>query len=127
MLPGALEDFFGNVNDSLNYKARTKTFADYSDLRVNLTNVTYPLIIQLIDEKGEVKYEKYTEDQPVFDFKSIAPVNYYIRVIYDTNGNGKWDSGNFLKGIQPERISYSELIEDTRANWSPVINFTLLD
>ncbi len=128
LLPGALEDFFGNINDTLDYKARTKTFADYSDLRINLSNAIYPLIIQLLDQKGEVKYEQYTEDQSIFDFKFIAPVPYYLRVVFDANGNGKWDSGNFLKGIQPERISYyPELIEDTRANWSPVIDFTLLD
>jgi hypothetical protein len=28
-----------------------------------------------------------------------------VRIIYDTNANGKWDGGNLLKRVQPEKIS----------------------
>jgi len=126
VLPGAFEDFYGNVNDTLNYSARTKTYADYSNLRVTLRNAKYPLILQLTNEKGDVKYEQFADEPTVFDFRTIDPVNYYLRVIFDTNGNQKWDSGNYLEQLQPERISYyPKLIEETRANWDPVIEFIL--
>lgn len=128
MLPGALEDFFGNGNDTLNYAAKTKLYSDYSNLRVTLVNAEYPIILQLTNEKGEVKYEKFAAEPAVFDFRAIDPINYYLRVIFDVNGNQKWDSGNFLKNLQPERISYyPQLIEETRANWDPVIEFIVLD
>ena len=69
--------------------------------------------------------EKYiTEDGPI-DFVHITPKDYYVRVIYDENKNGKWDSGNFLKGIQPERVSYMKGFIEARANWSPQEVFTL--
>ncbi|WP_091422449.1 Ig-like domain-containing protein [Formosa sp. Hel1_31_208] len=126
ILPGAVEDFFGNVNDTINHNARTKTYADYSNLRVTLKNVdSYPIIIQLVNERGELQYEQFADEPRPFDFKAIAPVNYFIRVIFDTNGNRQWDTGNYLKQIQPERISYSKIIEETRANWDPVIEFIL--
>ena len=32
-----------------------------------------------------------------------------IRAIMDRNGNGKWDTGNYLKRIQPEEIKYFPL------------------
>ncbi len=126
LLPGAIEDFFGNVNDTINVNARTKTYADYSNLRVTLQNVkSYPIIVQLVNERGELQYEQFADEPRMFDFKAIEPVNYFIRVVYDTNGNRKWDTGNYLKHIQPEEIRYSNIVEETRANWDPVIEFIL--
>ncbi|MBO6605598.1 Ig-like domain-containing protein [Psychroserpens sp.] len=126
LLPGAFEDFFGNVNDTININARTKTYADYSNLRVTLKNVkSYPIIVQLVNERGELQYEQFADEPRMFDFKAIAPVNYFIRVVYDTNGNRKWDTGNYLKQVQPEEIRYSNIVEETRANWDPVIEFIL--
>jgi hypothetical protein len=37
-------------------------------------------------------------------------------VIHDTNGNQKFDTGNYLKKIQPESVSYFQDIE-IRADW----------
>lgn len=125
MLPNAFEDFFGNVNDTLNFASRTKAFADYSNLRVTLRNVTYPVVVQLTTDKGEVKYEKFAAEEQLFDFKNLDPGNYYLRVIVDTNGNKKWDSGNYLKQLQAERVSYFPEIIEARANWDPVIEFIL--
>nr|WP_321232544.1 Ig-like domain-containing domain [uncultured Psychroserpens sp.] len=125
ILPGAIQDFFGNVNDTLNFSARTKTYADYSNMRITLRNVTYPVIVQLTNEKEEVKYEQFATEEQLFDFKNLNPGTYYLRVVFDTNGNQKWDSGDYLKQQQAERIGhYPELI-DARANWDPIIEFIL--
>ena len=125
MLPNAVVDFFGNVNDTLNYNVRTKTAADYSNIRITLRNAEFPVIAQLVTDKAEVKYELAVTQEQLIDFRNLAPGTYYLRVILDTNGNEKWDTGNFLKGIQPERISYYPEPIDARANWDPVIEFTL--
>ncbi|WP_299225401.1 Ig-like domain-containing protein [uncultured Psychroserpens sp.] len=126
LLPNALEDFFGNVNDTLNFSLRTKTFADYTNIRVKLENAVYPVIVQLTDEQGEVKYEQFATEPRLFDFKNINPNKYYIRVVYDTNGNQKWDSGNYLLQLQPERVSYAKGLIDGRAGWDyPEEVFTL--
>lgn len=125
MLPNAFKDFFGNVNDTLNYSVRTKTLADYSNVRVTLKNAVYPVIVQLTNEKGDVKRELFATEPQVFDFTNLDPGSYYLRVVFDTNGNQKWDSGNYLKKIQPERISHDTAIIDARANWDPIIEFIL--
>ena len=117
MLPNTFEDFFGNVNDTLDYTLKTKNFADYTNIRVRLENAVYPVIVQLTTEKGEVKYEQFATEDRLFDFKNLDPNKYYIRVIYDTNGNQKWDSGNFLLQRQPERVSYAKGLIDGRAGW----------
>ncbi|OUR91577.1 hypothetical protein A9Q87_09725 [Flavobacteriales bacterium 34_180_T64] len=128
ILPEALTDFYGNTNDTLNYSLRTKTYADYANMRVTLVNATYPVIVQLTDGKGVLKYELFADKPQVFDFKTIEPSDYFLRVIFDANGNQKWDSGNYLEKVQPERVSYfPRLIDEARANWDPVIEFILLE
>lgn len=127
MLPNTFEDFFGNVNDTLNYSLRTKNFADYTNIRVRLENAVYPVIVQLTDEKGEVKYEQFATEPRLFDFKNLDPNKYYIRVIYDSNGNQKWDSGNFLLQRQAERVSYANRLYDGRAGWDYPEEVFILD
>ncbi len=126
LLPEAITDFFGKVNDTLSYTVKTKKFSDLSDVRVNLINAEYPLIVQLTDKSGKVKYEQFADTPRMFDFRHINPGAYYLRVIYDTNANRKWDTGNYLKKIQPERISYRPDIVDARTGWDTVEEFTLL-
>ncbi len=126
-LPEAFTDFFGNVNDTLKFSLRTKPFSDYSNVRIILKNAKYPLIVQLTDDKGKMKYEKFASEPKIFDFRFINPGDYYLRVIYDTNGNGLWDSGNYLKKLQPENIIYDSIVIEARANWDPIVEFTLLD
>lgn len=130
MLPETFTDFYGGVNkDTLNYTFRTKLQSDYGKLRVNLRNAKFPLIVQLVNQNGAVLYERYTTESPVVDFTDIAPRQYSLRVIYDTNGNGKYDTGNYLLGIQPERVSYipQEQMDEVRAGWDLIQEFILLD
>ncbi|TDU43183.1 Ig-like domain-containing protein [Gelidibacter sediminis] len=126
LLPQAITDFFGNVNDTLRYEFKTKKFSELSDVRVTLVDARYPVIVQLTDEKGVVKYEQYADKPRLFDFRHINPANYYLRVVYDANGNQKWDTGSYLKKIQPERISYYADKVEARTGWDTVYTFTLL-
>jgi uncharacterized protein (DUF2141 family) len=128
MLPGTFTDFYDGINkDTLNYSVRTKMKSEYGNIRVNLRNAKFPLIVQLVDNDGKVLYERYTADSPVVDFADLAPKQYALRVIYDTNSNGKYDTGNYLLGIQPERVSYSSEIDETRSNFDQIIEFILRD
>ena len=47
----------------------------------------------------------------------LKPSRFMIRIIYDDNGNQKWDTGNFLQNIQPEGVYYVKTIIDAKANW----------
>ena len=40
-----------------------------------------------------------------------------FRYIRDKNGNKKWDTGSYLKKIQPENVYYSPDTIELRANW----------
>lgn len=127
LLPGAIKDMFDNTNDTINHVLRTKTLLDYGNLRVLLVNATYPMIVQLTDDKGEVLFEKFTEKPEPIDFNHIEPRKFFLRVVFDANGNKKWDSGDYLEQRQPERISYFPEEIDIRSGWDEVKQFTLLD
>ena len=119
MLPGAITDFFKETNDSLNYILSTNSLADYGNLRltVQVDSSAYPLLVQLIDQQGSLKQEIYAEKPQSYEFNTIEPAEYFLRVIFDENGNKKWDTGNFLKNLQPERVSYYPDTLEIRANW----------
>ncbi|NRD19133.1 Ig-like domain-containing protein [Winogradskyella eckloniae] len=128
MLPNTITDFYGETNkDTLNYSFKTKLKSDYGNIRVNLRNAKLPLIVQLINSSGEVKYEEYASDSPVVDFFNLIPSKYQLRVIFDENHNKKYDTGNYLLGIQPEKVTYSEPIEEVRASFDWIIDFTFSD
>ena len=118
ILPEAFTDFYNNTNkDTLNYSVSTKKASDFGYVRFTLNNVTYPIIFQLTNEKGEVKFEQYSTKPETLDFLNLNAGKYFIRVIFDTNGNGKYDTGSYLKKIQPERVSHFEMEDEVRADW----------
>ncbi|RAJ13844.1 Ig-like domain-containing protein [Arenibacter echinorum] len=126
LLPGAIVDFFETENDTISIKLSTKSYADFGNLRLTLDGtVTFPLIVQLTDEKGATVKELFANEQKVFEFTNIKPAKYLIRVIYDSNANQKWDTGNYLQRIQPEKVTYYPNVLEVRANWELEQTFTL--
>lgn len=125
-LPKALTDFFGNSNDSLYFRLTTGSYADFANLRIVLDgNPQYPLIMQLTNESGELKREIYAREPRVFEFPHLPPATYIVRIIIDENGNGRWDTGNYLQGRQPERVIYRPQDIEVRANWEFEQTFTI--
>ena len=124
ILPEAFEDFFGDTTkDTLNYALRTNKASDFGYARFTLVNATYPLIIQLTDKLGKVKAEQFVEEAGAIDFQNLTPSFYSIRIIHDANGNQKYDTGNYLKKIQPEKVSHFDAFE-IRADWGEALTLT---
>ncbi|WP_396194380.1 Ig-like domain-containing protein [Flavobacterium sp.] len=118
LLPGAMVDFFDTTNDTLNYKASTKNLSDYGNLRLVLENVKrFPILIELTDKDGKVKYSEYSEGSKTINFDAIEPAKYVLRVIYDDNKNKLWDTGNFMEKRQTEEVIYFPKEIDVRSNW----------
>ena len=126
MLPGAIEDFFGITNDTLVSNLSTGGYADYGNLTLNLSGeVKYPLLVELIDDKGELVRKIVAKKPRPFEFNNLEPKNYGIRIVLDKNANGKWDTGNYLRKLQPEVIKYYPDIIEIRANWEKNETFVI--
>ncbi len=129
LMPGAITDFFGETNDTLVYNLSTQSYADLGNITFDIEgeNIKYPLIVQLIDEQGKIKQEVIAMESKPLEFNNIEPANYFVRVIFDKNANQKWDTGNYLKRRQPEKVSYYPDTIQVRANWELPVTFTLLN
>ena len=118
-LPDAMVDFWGQSHDTLRYSVKTRPISDYGNLYLQiLREDKSPFILELVDLKGKVlrRYDKFN-DSDYYEFKYLLPGKYLFRYIRDKNGNKKWDTGNYLKKIQPEIVYYSTDTIDLRANW----------
>jgi len=126
VLPGAITDFFEQTNDTLNYRLSTRDLENYGILRLTLAGaIQYPAIVQLTDEMGKTKLEIYATEPKLVEFSNIDPSKYLIRVIFDENKNKIWDTGSFLRKIQPERVFYFPETIEIRANWEWEQTFTI--
>ena len=82
-------------------------------------------LIQLLDSKYKVVQQVRNERE--YTFKEIPPGEYMLRVLIDSNGNGRWDAGNILLNQLPEpvRIYHDEAGNRKtalRANWDVQID-----
>ena len=129
LLPGAITDFFGETNDTIAYNLSTQSYADLGNLKFNIQadSTSYPLIVELTDEQGTSKRKVFATDAKPIEFNNIEPAKYFVRVIFDTNGNQKWDTGNYLKQKAPEKVSHYPDTVEVRANWELEETFTIRD
>tara|TARA_R110002073_G_scaffold258681_1_gene421682 strand:+ start:33770 stop:35380 length:1611 start_codon:yes stop_codon:yes gene_type:complete len=122
--PGAFTDIFDQVNDSLKIEFNTRSIESYGDITISVINPnTTSVIIQITDTKDNTINQQVVEATKTISFKYLIPKEYKIRVIYDTNKNGKWDTGNYLKRQKAEAVEYYKDIFKIRAFFS--INETI--
>lgn len=126
ILPGAFTDIFGLTHDSIKIVFKTQEQKYYGTLKVKLTAKTgEKKIVQLLDEKGNVVRSDLVGGNKDLFYEYLHPKNYKIRVIYDENGNDRWDTGNFLKHQQPEKVIYYTLPITVRSNWDLEIEWEI--
>ena len=126
ILPNAFVDIFGLTNDSINIHFKTQEQKHYGTLKVKLTSKTgEKKIIQLLDEKGNVIKSDLIDGNKDLFYEYLAPKNFKIRVIYDANNNGKWDTGNFMNKKQPEKVIYYSQPITVRSNWDLEIEWEI--
>ncbi|WP_262510674.1 Ig-like domain-containing protein [Mucilaginibacter hurinus] len=116
---GAITNIFGNKNEK-----GLKTFTidkpeNYSILTLKMT-VPEPgksYIVELSrDEKNVLRTDVITKNTSVV-YNNYPSGKYTVRVIYDNNKNGRWDSGNVRQKVMPENIWVYEKEITLRPNW----------
>ena len=114
----SFKSIYGVFNDSTGISFSSQKEDYYSILEITFDTVPCPLVIQALkgDKENLVKQVTLAEGKvATLDF--LKPDKYIIKLIFDRNGNGKWDTGNYLKKIQPEKVEYfSEPEVETHSN-----------
>ena len=120
ILPNAFKNLWGGTNDTINLSLPTKSFDSYGliNLKLKWEMKEQDFILELLDIKNNVLSRVFEKnDINKYTFKLLNPANYKARIILDDNKNRKWDTGNYLKKIQPERVIYLPDTIELRANW----------
>lgn len=125
--PKAVQDIFEFENDTLLFEFRTRDIEDYGNIFITVDNPNNKnIIVELADPEDKTVYSKSTATSETLEFKNLLPKKYQIRIIYDDNGNGKWDTGNYLKKQKPEKVEYFKTIP-VRAFFDTVETITIND
>ena len=129
--PRAIKDIRGTENDTLQYNFVSQTIEDYGNVFLDvITNNDSKYILHLIDSSSNIIREfNNVNSNSTIIFDYIRPGKYTFRLIEDLNSNDIWDTGNYLKQVQPEPVFYFPSELDVRANWdlNETFNLNLLN
>lgn len=116
---GTFTDIYSDTCDSTHVVFRMRPIDEYGKFAVtiNRQDMTYPVIIQLLTEKGLVVDQKTVSNEKRVDFGILSPATYGLKAILDANSNGRWDTGELIKKIQPEKVLVHPKKFEVRTNW----------
>ena len=117
LLPNAINDLYEVKNDTLNYQFNTKDVEDYGSIVLDVRNKSQKSLILQLLRQNKIFLEKKVKLSQEIKFTSLEPEEYTVRVIIDENNNGYWDTGDYLKRLQPEKVIYMPQEFKLRANW----------
>jgi uncharacterized protein (DUF2141 family) len=116
---GSFTDIYSDTCDSTHVVFRMRPIEDYGSFIVNINRkeTSYPVIIQLLTEKGDILDQHSITTEKKVNFGLLPPGKYGLKAIMDVNRNGRWDTGQFIRKIQPERVLVHPKIFEVRTNW----------
>ncbi|RYF87855.1 MAG: hypothetical protein EOO03_09740 [Chitinophagaceae bacterium] len=114
----ALQDAAGNklpTSDSLRFAA--KTDADYGRVifRFANFNAEKKTVLQLVS--ADVVRYSFTLTDATWQNNRIAPGEYEIRILQDSDGDGKWTTGSYDNKRQPEKATTLPQKLSVKADW----------
>ncbi len=127
IIPDSVFHGYNNMyNDSVKIDFNTKSEKDYGSLIMHyeLVGQTGPFIAQLWNDKKLIQEDILLTDKEII-YPYLESGSYKICLIRDTNGNNRWDAGNYDKHLQPESVFYYKAMISIRANWESEETFNL--
>lgn len=117
--PGTIKLLHSEQTDTmfLKWSVRKLDFYGQMTLNLELPETDQYYLVDLMQGNKQVQRDTLTESSSIA-YEQLVPGKYSLRVIYDANKNGKWDTGNYLEKLQPEQIYYYEGQLEIRSKWS---------
>ena len=127
----SITDLMGEENDSTVVEFATYDPEKFATVSLNVASTSNSrYIILLTDSSGKTLQELKDVTSGAYRFNFVSPGDVRLRVIEDRNGNGKWDAGDVIAGLQPERAEgyFNDRGEETfttKMNWDFEINIDM--
>ncbi len=111
-------DWNGYYNTAKTFDFHSKELKSYGFFALNLKpEKESHYIVQMLNKKERVLKEHYFVKDTSIQYKYLKPGDYLFKIIFDKNNNKKWDTGDYLKKIEPEFVTYYKDLLNIRANW----------
>lgn len=113
----ATHSILGLTNDPYKQEINIQSLDAFGTLFVNLIAPDTSFVVQLLTKDDKPAYTVRVNSKKMAEFYYLKPGEYYMRCFHDINANGKWDTGNYDQGVQPEEVYYFPKPMVVRAMW----------
>jgi hypothetical protein len=116
---GAFTAIFNAKNKDVSKKFTLESSDAYTTLALNVKvpDTAKNYIVQFLNEKKDVIKSYQLSKNSKILFSKYPAGKYMLRVVYDDNKNGIWDTGSVKGGYQPEKVWYLKALMDLKPNW----------
>ncbi len=113
------------TNDSIVNEFGMQSADFYGNIILLMEDVKSNVIVQLLNSKDIIVDEFSFNKNEKININYLPAASYKLKLIYDQNNNKKWDTGNYLKHQQPEKVLFYKEAINVRANWDVEITWKL--
>lgn len=113
----AATDLFGLRNDTVRIAFTGIDDTQLGDITLQVSNLTGQKVLELVNASKQVVASRIITQNGEQHFPRLQPGQYALVMVDDLNANGRWDSGRYAYGLQPEPIVTLKTGIDVRANW----------
>jgi hypothetical protein len=116
---GAFTDILGTKTKVYARKFDLDSEDNYGSISIKITvpDTSKNYIIQWLSDGDKALRQDRISKNIVLNYTRYPTAKYKIRVIYDENNNGEWDTGNIILKRQPENTWTFEKTISLRPNW----------
>ncbi|MCY1508690.1 Bacterial Ig-like domain protein [compost metagenome] len=117
---GAFTAIFNAKNKSLRKTLILGNTDDYGTyiLNIEIPDTAKAYIVEVLNDKRNIITSYPLRKNTTISLINYKVAQYFTRIVYDDNKNGKWDTGSLKEGTQPE-ITWNNPQEIMiRANWT---------
>lgn len=119
IIPEGLTGIYGTKTAADTIRAETFQEDYFGNLQLNIRidTATPALLVFREAKTGEEQWLRLKAGLSTLSFEWLEPGQYILILVIDSNQNGKWDPGDFSRGIQPERVIHYKEPVNIRSNW----------
>lgn len=115
----AFTDSYGNKSKLYIKRFTLDTEDNYGNIsiKIGVPDTLKSYIIQWMSDKETIYRQDVIHKNTTLNYLTYPTAKYRVRVVYDENKNGIWDTGDVFKRKQPENTWTFEKIISLRPNW----------
>jgi len=123
----SFSDILGNKTKVYAKKFDLDSEDNYGSISIKITvpDTSKNYIIQWLNDDDKTLRQDKISKNILLNYTRYPTAKYKIRVIYDENNNGEWDTGNVILKKQPENTWTFEKTISLRPNWDLEENITI--